>query len=466
MDLELSAGGYVPARALPVPSAEEMERQGGFRKRGDMRRRRRLAIIFSTVALVAAACSGGDASDSEGLDQTDGVVDGGGSADTATTAIDALLELVDPTGDSLFACSADGGSDALVVYLQADATGLNAERMRAVVGDYNRRCSTTIDVDLALIGDGQSACGELVDAAATITVSDRPSLSTVECFADSGVPLWSEAGIASLTLDGAEGLLVTTDAPPDLIAQLQVRLLDAEQLLGGRSASVVYIDTPEAALIARDGFVAGLEGAGVVVSEVVVDPGCDPAAAQAAWTSAIVITVVPPECQLELAQAATSAGASPQWVVFDYRASIADDVDFGSVAPIFDVALGYSASPAIGVGWPRVIDPHARDAACVTYLDDLLGTSTTYPSVSWHEAARFCSTAHALLQLLVAAGPGATTDDLVDALASVDTVPYPRGQVGGFAPGKDWVGPAQLFSLEWSADCDCWTHVAGPLRSG
>lgn len=183
-----------------------------------------------------------------------------------------------------------------------------------------------------------------------------------------------------------------------------------------------------------------------------------------------MITVVPAACQLELARAATSAGASPQWVVFDYWASIADDadvdVDFASVAPIFDVALGYSGSPAIGAVWPRVVDPHARDAACVTYLDDLLGTSSAYPSVSWHEAARFCSTAHALLQLLVVAGPGATTDDLAGALASVDTVPYPRGQIGGFAQGKDWVGPAQLFSLEWSADCDCWTHVAGPLRAG
>jgi hypothetical protein len=445
-----------------------MERQGGYPKHGDIRRRHRLAIILSTLALVAAACSGGDASDSGGSDETDGVVDDGGSLDTTTTSIDALLELVDPTGDSLFACSTGAGSDASVAYLQADATGLNAEWMRAVVGEYNRRCGTTIDVDLALIGSGQPGCDELVDAAATITVSDHPSPSTVECFADSGLPLWSEAGIGSVTLDEAEGFLVTTDAPPDLMAQLQVRLLDAEQLLGSRATSIVYLDTPEAALIARDGFAAGLEDAGVVVSEVAVDATCNSAAAQAAWTSAIVITVVPAACHLELARAATSAGASPQWVVFDYRASIADDadVDFASVAPIFDVALAYSASPVIGAGWPRVADPHARDAAGVAYLDDLLGTSTAYPSVSWHEAARFCSTAHALLQLLVVAGPGATTDDLADALASVDSVPYPRGQIGGFAPGKDWVGPAQLFSLEWSADCDCWTHVAGPLRAG
>lgn len=429
----------------------------------------RLVALLLVLTMVVVSCSdGGDNEAADGEDTgADSSAEVDGSAGEGAISVDASLELVDPTGEALFPCSEVAGAPT-IAYVDTGRSepGRNADRMRAVVGDHNRRCGTAVEL-VPFVADAAdpAGCEPVLAADPVLTVVSHPRAPVVGCFVEAGAPVWVEGAIP--TSLAAEGTVLGTEAPSDTTAVLQVRLLAGEGLVDGRAVSVVHDGTAEAEPVASAGFAPALEEAGATVTTIDVGPGCDAGRAVDAWADAVVVTVVPAPCLLTLADAALAAGATPQWIVADHERAISDDngVALDGVERTMDVALAYSASPAIGAGWPRVLDPHARDAACTTYLDDLLGTETLHPSSSWHDGARLCSTAYALFRLLAAAGPDPDAGALIAALAEVDDVPFPHGQTGGFAADKAWVGPAQLFALEWSADCGCWTHVGGPLAA-
>ncbi len=406
--------------------------------------------VLVVLALVASACSGGDSS-------PEPTPDSGGDAGDGTEAVAAILEIVDPTGESLLPCGETSDLAAVVAYVDTSdrRPGRNAERMAALIGDYNRRCGSAIEVDEYTSDAVGGDCQVIADTDPTVVIITAATPEDLACFAEAGVALWSEAGVPTSTMVG-DATVLSTDLPTDRAAAAAVALMAAEGLLEARTASVLHSTEAHATAVAEDGYLAAFASHDTEATAFEVDDCSEVDAA--AWEAQIVVTIVAAECQRELAEAAISAGAEPLWVVSDLFSTLVDDsdVDFTQVAPVFDVALAYSAAPATGGGWPLVLDPHARDAACNTFLDSLLGTTTTYPSVDFSEGARLCTTAAALVGIV---GP----DAIGDSLASAEAVNYPRGQAGRLTPEAPWVGPDQLFALEWSADCTCWTQVGGPL---
>lgn len=412
--------------------------------------------------MLGSACSGDDGADEpDGEDGTDEQVN---DPVDGTTAVEATLEIVEPSGDALLGC-VDGGAtaDATVVHVEitdalASEPGLTSLRFATLVGDHNRRCGTDVEVVSSAFAASDD-CGEVTERAPTLAVVSGNAPAFVACLADAGVAVWSEAGVPADFREGG-AVVLSTAMPPEVEAELTVGLLESEGLLVDADAAVITAEGRTSAA-AGAGFVAGLEAAEVVVDTATIDGDCA-GADDDVLAASVVVTVAPAACQLALAQQAVAAGATPLWVVFDVGDAVADDagVDLGAVEQVMDVALAYSAMPATGAGWPLGLDPTARDGACVAFLDELTGATTTYPDRSWLEAARLCTTAAGVLALIGASEPGA---DLTGAVDAVTDIAFPRGQLGSLSVDEPWLGPAQLFALEWSRDCGCWTHVAGPL---
>ena len=199
---------------------------------------------------------------------------------------------------------------------------------------------------------------------------------------------------------------------------------------------------------------------GDVDSAVVVD--CGGADSGLDLNDRFVVTLVPAPCLADLTVEAGTAGSDVRWLVVEDDLSLARSSGAVFDASAFDTALAYEFAPMVEAGLPRDRAPVSRDRACVDFLDGFTGTDTPFPSVAFTAHARLCSTIAGLIGALHAAGEDPSPDAILASVPETSTdLVLSQGQRRGL--GDDpWLAPAVITTVEWNADCGCWTYVRGP----
>lgn len=426
-----------------------------------------MAVLVGLLVL-AAACSGDDTEGSAADGDADGASDDGALDDVVVGGDNLevptlVLSEVAVDGDVLFPCAGDPGSGTVrLVYVQqlpVDVVGPLAEAFRAAVGDYQRRCggvaSGVLDVAVGY-ADGvpeTDVCAIPQLAGAAVVVVDAADDDVVACLASPSRLVWHEGGASDPTSTAG------THAPPAVRAANAVAAALAEGVVGDRSVLVVHDGTARSLQALEAGVIAELEAASV---EAVPVPGCGGASPGPEFDGAFVITLVPADCLSDLTTAVGSLGAEVRWLVIEDDLSMAPRPDVAFDLDAFDTALAYEFAPTVTAGLPRDRAPVARDRACVAYLDEFTGNQTEFPGIAFSAHARLCSTIAGVLASLHAAGSDPTPAAVLEAIPEVAPgIILSQGQRRG-ASDDPWLAPALFTTVEWNADCGCWTYVRGP----
>lgn len=423
-----------------------------------------MALLFGTVgsALVLGACSGDDATPEDATDdaQPDDVVIGGDDLDAPAL----VLSDVAADGDALFPCVGEPGPGTLrLVYVQqlpVDHVGPLADAFRAAVGDYQRRCggvaagALEVEVGYAASAPGGDVCAlEPVDGA-TVVVTDAADDETADCLAAADRLLWHEGGASDPSV--AAG----TDAPPAVRAANAVAAAIAEGVVGERSVVVLHDGSTRLARAVDTGVLPTLDAASVDVD--ITQAACDGAGSTPDLDGAFVIALVPADCLATLTASAAGLGADVRWLVIEDALSLAPLDEVQPDAAAFDTALAYEFAPTVVTGLPRDRAPVARDQACVAFLDSFTGHQTEFPGAAFTAHARLCSTIGGVIAALHAAGDDPTPATILGAVSEVaPPLVLSQGQRRGASPDP-WLAPAVFTTVEWNADCACWTYVRGP----
>lgn len=428
-----------------------------------------MAVLFGLLVLVAA-CSGDDdgvspedgASDSAPADGApDDVAIGGENLDAPALV---LTEVV-ADGDALFPCAGGAGTGSVrVVYVQqlpTELVGPLAEAFRAAVGDYQRRCGGVAagSLDIAVgYGDGApeaDVCSLPQLAGAAVVVTDAADDATAQCLASSARLFWHEGGPSD------PATAAGTHAPPAIRAATAVAAAVAEGVIDDRPVVVLHDGTSRSVAAVDDGVLPQLDDASVDV-EATAELSCDDVDPDVDLDGSFVITLLPAGCLADLTAEVGAAGAEVRWLVIADDLSLAptDDVQFDGAS--FDTALAYEFAPTVVAGLPRDRAPVPRDRACVAFLDELTGDGTEFPGAAFTARARLCSTIAGVLDALHAAGDTPTPGAILAAIPEVapDLV-LSQGQRRG-ASDDPWLAPRLFTTVEWNADCACWTYVRGP----
>lgn len=420
-----------------------------------------MAVLFGLLVLVAA-CTGGDGSSDDGADGDTPEDVAIGGDDLAAPAL--VLSEVAADGAALFPCAGEAGTGtveiAYVQQLPVELVGPLADAFRAVVGDYQRRCggvaagSLEVTVGYADGGASSDVCGIAAVDGAAIVVVDAADDTAVACLGSPDRLVWHEGGASDPTS------VAGTDAPPAVRASHAVAAALAEGVIGDRSVLVVHDGSPRRANAAEAGVVATLDAASVDAEIVAI--ACNGVGPGSDLDGAFVVSLLPADCLADLTAEAGSAGAQVRWLVVEDDLSLAplDGVSFDVGA--FDAALAYEFAPTMVTGLPRNRAPVSRDQACVEFLDELTGAETVFPSMAFTAHARLCSTVAGLLASVHAAGDAPTPAAVLAAIPAV----APELIVSqGLRRGESidpWLAPAVFTTIEWNADCACWSYVRGP----
>lgn len=433
---------------------------------GGRRTRRLVAVLFGLLVLVAA-CSGDDGDGSPADGSADGANDDSRPEDVAIGGQDLeapalVLSEVAVAGDALFPCVGDPGSGTIrVVYVQqlpSEVVGPLAEAFRAAVGDYQLRCggvaagALDVAVGYAEGATESDVCALPQLAGAAIVVVDSADDATAACLGSSSRLVWHEGGASDPASTAG------THAPPAVRAANAVVAALAENVVGDRPV-LILDDGTSRSRQAVESVLSKLEEASIEASSTL---GCNGATPGPEFDGAFVITLAPATCVAELAAATGSLGAEVRWLVIEDDLSLAplEGVVFDGAA--FDTALAYEFAPTVTAGLPRDRAPVPRDRACVAFLDELTGHQTEFPGAAFSAHARLCSTIAGVLASLHAAGDAPTPESVLDAIPDVAPgIVLSQGQRRG-ASGDPWLAPPLITTVEWNADCECWTYVRGP----
>ena len=427
-----------------------------------------VAVLVGFLVL-AAGCSGGD---SEGS-PSDGAVDGApedGVVDAVVVGGDDLdvptlvLSDVAVDGDELFPCVGDPGSGTVrLVYVQqlpVDFVGPLAEAFRSAVGDYQRRCggvaSGVLDVAVGY-ADGApdgDVCALPQLAGAAVVVVDAAGDDTAGCLASPSRLVWHEGGASDPSSTAG------THAPPAVRAANAVAAALAEGVIGDRPVFVVHDGTRRSVQAMESGVLAQLEAASIDASPAL---GCNGATAGPEFDGAFVITaMVPADCVSGLTADVGSLGAEVRWLVIEDDLSSAPRPDVSFDADAFDTALAYEFAPTVVGGLPRDRAPVAHDRACVAYLDAFTGNQTEFPSAAFSAHTRLCATIAGVIAAVHAAGTDPAPATILEAIPDVAPgIVLSQGQRRG-ASDDPWLAPSLFTTVEWNADCGCWSYVRGP----
>ena len=427
----------------------------------------KVMAIAMAIAVALAACSGDDA-DPEGSAPiedtgTDTAADGGAPDVLETGDAAAATVLVDDVaadGDALLPCVGVGGEGTVdVAYLQIgdpERVGPLADAFRGALADYNERCGGVagglLQVSVGFAAGADGCSGPVLDA--LVVVTDAADDATVDCLSSGDRAVWHEAGVGP---DSADGPLAGTDAPPAQRADAAVTAAIAEQVIGDRQVVVVHDGSARAVGAVDDGVLPALDAAGIEPFDTLVAP-CSGSPLGRPVGDVFLIALLPAAC---LADLTAEVDSDVRWLVIEDRLSLAPDPDLTFVPDVFDSALAYEFASTPVQGLPRDRSPVARDRACVRWLDGFTGNETVHPSAAFSAHARLCGTLAGLVASLHAAGNEPQADGVVAAIADIGEVVLAQGQPA--VPGSEpWLAPRQVMTLEWNADCGCWTHVGGP----
>ncbi len=427
-----------------------------------------MAAAFG-LALLVSACSGDDgAADSDSPDAaddaggdagTDGSGDGGVEAGDGAAAT-VLVDDVAADGAALLPCVGVAGQGTVdVAYLQvADPArvGPLADAFRGALADYNARCGGVAGGQLRVsvgYADGADGCsGAILDA--LVVVTDAADSATVECLSGAGRVVWHEDGASP---DSAAGPVVGTEAPPGERAAASITAAVTEGVIGERPVVVVHDGSGRALEAVDSGVLPALQAVGIEPLDSLVAP-CGGDSLGRDLSAVFVVTVLPAAC---LADLTTEVGPDVRWLVLEDRLSLAPDPELTFDPDAFDTALAYEFTSTPVLGLTRDRSPVARDRACVAWLDGFTGNETVHPSAAFSAHARLCATVAGLVAALHDAGEQPDAQAVAASVADVDGVVLPQGQPQA-SNGQPWLAPRQVMTLEWNADCACWTHVGGP----
>lgn len=414
------------------------------------------------LTVVLAACSGDDdttpAGDDDGGADAPALSDGVGTGDGDAPAL--ILSEVAATGDALFPCLGDAGAGSLeILYVQqlpVETVGPLAEAFRGAVGDYQRRCggvgAGAIEVAVGY-RDGENEVCELGQlAGAVVVVTDAADDAAAACLGSSSRLVWHEGGAADPSTTAG------TSAPLAVRASRSVAAALAEGVVDDRSVVVLHDGSDRSVGAVEGGVLPRLEASSVEVETVVA--ACEGNGVGGDLDGRFVVTILPPPCLVQVVDAA--AGADVRWLIVEDNLSLAPVEGLAFDDSAFDSALAYEFAPTIVGGLPRDRAPVARDRACVEFLDGFTGSRTAFPSAAFTAHARLCSTIAGLIAALDAAGDDVSPDAIREAIpGSSSALVLSQGQRRG-AGDDSWLAPALVTTIEWNADCDCWTYVRGP----
>ena len=419
------------------------------------------------LLVVLAACSGDDdPAPVGGEDDGDGspaLSDGIATGDTDGDAPALILSAIDATGDALFPCVGEAGTGSVqVVYLQQlpeDLVGPLVEAFRGAVGDYQRRCggvaAGAIEVAVGYREGADDVCqlGQLAGAA--VVVADAADDATVDCLGSATRLVWHEGGASDPSTTAG------TQAPPAVRASRSIAAALAEGVVDDRAVVVMHDGTERSVRAVEDGVLPRLEAASIE-TEATVPVDCGGTITAPDLDGRFVVTLLPAPCLADVVDAAAAAGDDVRWLVIEDDLSLAPVDLLAFAESAFDTALAYEFAPTIVAGLPRDRAPVAHDLACVEFLDGFTGNDTAFPSAAFTAHARLCSTIAGLIGALHAAGTDPTPDAIREAIpTSSSAIVLSQGQRRG-AGDDPWLAPALVTTIEWNADCDCWTYVRGP----
>ncbi|MEM7286823.1 MAG: hypothetical protein AAF480_10770 [Actinomycetota bacterium] len=439
---------------------------------GSGRRTRGLLAALVVFAMVVAACSGDGGDEQADRDAADVPEASDGGEDGASAAVAGqpaavVLSDFEADGDALFPCGGAAGTGVVsIAYVQVqpvEHVGPTAEAFRAAVGDYNRRCggvaAGTLEVSVGYAGaeDPTAVCASTAVENSAVVVTDAADEATATCLASSRRLLWHEGGATDAASAG-------TAAPPSVRAADSVAAALAEDVIGDRTVVVVHDGTPRREGAADQGVLPTLEEAGLD-DVALVEATCDGGSLGSDLDGSFVISLLPAPCLADLTVEAGAAGADVRWLVIGDLLSLApvDDAVFDASA--FDSALAYEFAPTATAGLPRDRAPVDRDRACVEFLDGFTGHDTAFPSAAFAAHARLCSTLGGLFGALDAADVDLSPETVRGAVpeAARDLV-LSQGQRSS-PDAVAWLAPRWVTTVEWNADCTCWTYVRGPDRA-
>ena len=421
----------------------------------------------AALLVLLGACSGGDADpeDPDSADDagTDGAADGGGDDQVGTDDQSVAAVVVDDIaadGSALLPCVGVAGQGTVeVAYLQIGdpaRVGPLADAFRAALADYNERCGGVAGGRLRVsvgYADGPDGCsGPVLDA--LVVVTDAADSATVDCLAAADRAVWHESGVAP---DSADGPLVGTDAPPAVRADAAVTAAVAEGVIGSLPVVVVHDGSGRAIGAVEGGVLPALDAAGVEVLDTLEAP-CGGTPLGRDLDGVLAVTVLPAAC---LADLTAEVAGDVRWLVIEDRLSLAPDDAVQFDAAAFDTASAYEFASTPEQGLPRDRAPVARDRACVQWLDGFTGNETVHPSAAFTAHARLCATLAGLVASLHQAGDDPDAATVVASVADIGEIVLAQGQPAEPGDGP-WLAPRRVMTLEWNADCACWTHVGGP----
>jgi hypothetical protein len=158
-------------------------------------------------------------------------------------------------------------------------------------------------------------------------------------------------------------------------------------------------------------------------------------------------------------------GIGVQWIIGPLGVGTGDDAiaSIAAVGDTFDGAYAVSGMPRAIIRDRLPSPPPAFGEAC-NAITSVQGEDYEFGIGEYTALEQLCIAVALTASVSQLGDPSPAT--ITEALRDHDEFPLPSNQLGGFAPDTTTSADDVFYVQRYSANCGCWTYVAGPIARG